>query len=169
MAIRTETSFFVGVSILLVLVLDFLQTYGIWGLFFGSFLAATVVPFSSDALYAGVLCAGCNPVTCLLVGSLGNWLGGLTSFGIGWLGRWSWIEKWFHVTQEKLEHQRSRINRWGAWLALLAWLPFVGDVFAIALGFYRISPVKVGILMLIGKFLRFLGWTVLFYYLGWTV
>ena len=38
--------------------LDFLQAYGVWGLFLGSFLAATVVPFSSDALYAGVLYAG---------------------------------------------------------------------------------------------------------------
>ena len=149
--------------------LDFLQAYGVWGLFLGSFLAATVVPFSSDALYAGVLYAGCNPVACLLLGALGNWLGGLTSFGIGWLGRWEWIEKWFHVSREKLERQRGRINRWGIWLALLTWLPFVGDVFAIALGFYRISPVKCGLLMLVGKFLRFLGWTLLFYYLGWTL
>jgi membrane protein YqaA with SNARE-associated domain len=73
------------------------------------------------------------------------------------------------VSPDKLERQRSRIDKWGVWLALLTWLPFVGDVFAIALGFYRISPFKVGILMLVGKFLRFLGWTVLFYYLGWSL
>lgn len=147
--------------------LDFLQTYGIWGLLLGSFLAATVVPFSSDALYASVLFAGCNPVACLLAGTLGNWLGGLTSFGIGWLGKWSWIEKWFHVKPATLEKQRDRINRWGALLALMTWLPFVGDVFAIALGFYRLPPVKCGIYMLIGKFVRFLAWTLLFHYLGW--
>lgn len=146
--------------------LDFLQVYGIWGLLLGSFLAATVVPFSSDALYAGVLLAGCDPVVCLLVGTLGNWLGGLTSFGVGWLGRWQWIEKWFHVKPATLEKQRDRINKWGAWLALLTWLPFVGDVFAIALGFYRIAPVKSALFMLVGKFLRFLGWTLLFYYMG---
>lgn len=146
--------------------LDFLQVYGIWGLLLGSFLAATVVPFSSDALYAGVLLAGCDPVACLLVGTLGNWLGGLTSFGVGWLGRWQWIEKWFHVKPATLEKQRDRINKWGAWLALLTWLPFVGDVFAIALGFYRIAPFKSALFMLVGKFLRFLGWTLLFYYTG---
>lgn len=146
--------------------LDFLQTYGLWGLFLGSFLAATVVPFSSDALYAGILLAGCSPVGCLLVGTLGNWLGGLTSFGVGWLGRWEWIERWFHVKRETLEKQRNRIDKFGPWLALLTWLPFVGDVFAIALGFYRIAPVKSALLILIGKFLRFLGWTLIFHYTG---
>lgn len=146
--------------------LDFLQTYGLWGLFLGSFLAATVVPFSSDALYAGILLAGCSPVGCLLVGTLGNWLGGLTSFGVGWLGRWEWIERWLHVKRETLEKQRNRIDKFGPWLALLTWLPFVGDVFAIALGFYCIAPVKSALLMLVGKFLRFLGWTLIFHYTG---
>ena len=57
----------------------------------------------------------------------------------------------------------------GVWLALLTWLPFVGDVFAIALGFYRISPVKSGLFMLLGKFLRFLCWTLLFHLTGWSL
>ena len=142
--------------------LDFLQAYGVWGLFLGSFLAATVVPLYSDALYLGVLYAGCNLISCLIAATLGNWLGGLTSYGIGWVGRWEWIERWFHVKREKLERQRSRIDRWGIWLAFFTWLPFVGDLFAIALGFYRISPIKCALLMLLGKFLRFLGWTFLF-------
>ncbi len=142
--------------------LDFLQAYGVWGLFLGSFLAATVVPLYSDALYLGVLYAGCNPISCLIAATLGNWLGGLTSYGIGWVGRWEWIERWFHVKREKLERQRSRIDRWGIWLAFFTWLPFVGDLFAIALGFYRISPIKCALLMLLGKFLRFLGWTFFF-------
>ncbi|MBQ6069011.1 MAG: DedA family protein [Bacteroidales bacterium] len=138
---------------------DFFQSYGLLGLFLGSFLAATVVPFSSDALYAGVLLAGCPPVYCLLLATLGNWLGGLTSFAIGWIGKWEWIEKWFHVSRKKLEAQHNRISNWGAWLALLTWLPFIGDVFAIALGFYRVSPIKCALFMLLGKFLRFLCWT----------
>lgn len=148
--------------------LDFLQAYGIWGLLAGSFLASTVFPFSSDALYVAVLMAGCPPVACLLVGTLGNWLGGLASYAIGWIGKWEWIERWLHVKPETLQQQQSRIDRWGAWLALLTWLPFVGDLFAIALGFYRIAPVKSALFMLIGKFLRFLGWMLLFNFTGWT-
>ena len=135
-----------------------------WGLFCGSFLAATVVPFSSDVLLVGMLVAGCDPVECLVSATLGNWLGGLTSFGIGWLGRWEWIERWFHVKRETLEKQHDKIEHWGAWLALLTWLPVVGDVFAIALGFYKVSPVKSAIFMFIGKALRFMMWAGLYFW-----
>lgn len=144
--------------------LEFLQLWGVWGLFLGSFLAATVVPFSSDALLVGMLVAGCDPMECLVSATIGNWLGGLTSFGIGWLGRWEWIERWFHVKRETLEKQHDRIDRWGAWLALLTWLPIVGDLFAIALGFYKVSPVKSAIFMFIGKALRFMMWAGLYFW-----
>lgn len=149
--------------------LAFLQSWGLLGLFIGSFLAATVVPFSSDALLVGMLMAGVAPLPCLVWATLGNWLGGLTSFAIGWAGRWEWIERWFRVNRETLERQRTRIERWGAWLALLTWLPIVGDVFAIALGFYRCPPIKSALFMLLGKSLRFALWTLLFYYTGWSM
>ena len=42
--------------------IEFLESYGFLGLFTGSFLAATIVPFSSDVLIIGVLVAGMNPL-----------------------------------------------------------------------------------------------------------
>lgn len=146
--------------------LEILQQWGLWGLFAGSFLAATVVPFSSDVLFGAVLLAGLHPFVCFGAAVAGNWLGGLTSFGIGWLGRWSWIEKIFRVRRETLEKQRDRINRWGALLALMTWLPFAGDVFAIALGFYKLPPLRCAFYMLIGKALRYLLWIGIFYVSG---
>ena len=140
----------------------FLQQWGVLGLFLGSFLAATVVPFSSDVLYVGVLMAGAKPLHCFLSATVGNWLGGLTSFGIGWLGKWEWIEKWFRVKRETLEKQHAKVEKWGPLLALMTWLPFVGDVFAIALGFYRLTPWKCAVFMLIGKAARFAIWTLFF-------
>lgn len=139
-----------------------LQQWGFLGLFVGSFLASTVVPFSADALLVGLLLAGGSPTLCFLAATTGNWLGGLTSFGIGWLGRWEWLEKWFHVKRETLEKQKHLVDRWGIWLALFTWLPFVGDAFAIALGFYRLSPWKCALFMLIGRAARFLVWIALF-------
>ena len=138
-----------------------LGAWGLWGLFIGTFLAATVVPFSSDILYIAVLQMTSDPWACLAVGSLGNWLGSLTTFGIGWLGRWEWIEKWFKVDRTKLEKQKKYIDRYGVWLALLSWVPFIGDIFAIALGFYKTNPWLTAILLLIGKTLRFLVWNLL--------
>lgn len=138
-----------------------LQSLGLFGLFIGCFLAATVIPFSSDALYIAVLAATKDPVGCLLAGTIGNWLGSVLTYWIGWAARWEWIEKWFHVSREKLEKQKGLLDRWGVWAALLCWVPIVGDVIAIALGFYRCKPFWSIVLMLVGKFSRFAIWTLL--------
>ena len=89
-------------------------------------------------------------------------LGGLTSYWIGWLGRWDWIERWFKVKREKLEQQKGHVDRYGVWLALFTWLPVVGDLFAIALGFYRVRPKMSAFYMLVGRFARFLVWVLLY-------
>ena len=142
--------------------LDFLADYGLVGLFIGSFLAATVVPFSADVLLVGMLVAGvCSPTELLIVATLGNWLGGITSYGVGRAGTWEWIER-LHVSRESLEKQKSRIDRFGAPIALLTWVPFIGDVFAVALGFYRVKFLPSIFWMLIGKGLRFVCWYLIF-------
>lgn len=143
--------------------MEFLQEWGYWGLFLGSFMAATVVPFSADFLIIGLLLAGGDPILCFFAATSGNWLGSLSSYWLGWLGKWKWIEKWFHVTQEKLQKQKEKIDKYGALLALLSWTPFVGDIFSIGLGFYKINFWKCSIYMLIGKAVRFAFWIALYY------
>ena len=117
-----------------------LVAWGYWGLFIGSFLASTIIPMSADLLLVGVLSLGGNTWICLIIATIGNWLGGLTSYWLGWLGRWDWLERWLKVKREQLARQKEKIDRYGVWLALFTWLPLVGDLFAIALGFYRVSP-----------------------------
>lgn len=136
-----------------------LEELGLLGLFIGTFLAATVVPFSSDALYVAILLATKAPVPCLVVGSLGNWLGGVTTYFLGRIAKWEWIEKTFKVKKETLEKQKRLIDKYGVWVALLTWIPFVGDVIAIALGFYRAPAGWSLLLMLVGKLGRFAIWT----------
>jgi len=137
---------------------EWFEGLGLLGLFLGTFLAATVVPFSSDALYIAIVVATGNPVACFLVGTAGNWLGSVATYWIGYLGKLEWIEKWFRISTEKLERQQASINRYGVWLALLAWVPFIGDVLAIGLGFYKVKPSWTMLLFLIGKAARFLIW-----------
>jgi membrane protein YqaA with SNARE-associated domain len=142
--------------------LDFLAEYGLLGLFIGSFLAATVVPFSADVLLVGMLVADVNSAVALLVvATLGNWIGGITSYGIGRAGKWEWIER-LHVSRESLEKQKIRIERFRAPIALLTWVPFIGDVFAVALGFYRVKFLPAIFWMLIGKGARFVCWYLIF-------
>ena len=82
-------------------------------------------------------------------------------FGLGWLGKWEWLEKWFKVDRAKLEKQKRYVDRFGVWLALVSWLPFVGDLFSIALGFYKTNPWLTAMLMLVGKTLRFFFWNLI--------
>lgn len=144
--------------------MEWLIDYGYLGLFIGAFLAATLIPFSSDVQLVALLALGANPVLAVFVATMGNWLGGLTSYGLGRAGKWEWIEKYTRVKREKLEAQRVKVERYGAWLALMTWFPLVGDVMAVALGFYKVRFVPMAVFMLIGKGLRFVVWAIIFIY-----
>ena len=142
--------------------MESLQQLGLLGLFIGTFLAATFIPFSSDALFVGILAATKDPLGCLVVGTLGNWLGGITSYLLGRLAKWEWVEKAFRIKPETLEKQKARIDKYGIWMALLSWIPGIGDVITIALGFYKTPWVGTFILLLMGKAARFAVWMYLF-------
>jgi len=136
-----------------------LEEFGLAGLFIGCFLAATVLPFSSDALYVAILFATGKPVACLVLGTLGNWLGGVTTYLLGRLAKFEWVSKTFKVKKETLEKQKKVIDKWGVWPALLSWVPGIGDVIAIAMGFYKSPAFPTIVLLFVGKFARFAVWT----------
>lgn len=132
--------------------------YSLWGLFFASFLAATVVPFSSEALLAILIANGTDFWTAIFVASAGNWLGGMSSYTIGYLGKWEWIEKYLRIKRETIERWHTRLYKKGALFAFLSWLPFVGDIFAVGLGLLRTNIFITSIAMLAGKFARYVFW-----------
>lgn len=136
-----------------------LEQLGLFGLFLGCMLSATVVPFASEALLAGALLMGYGKWVVTLVAALGNTTGGMISYLMGWLCKWEWLEKYFRVKREKLERMRDRVAKYGAWAALLTWLPFVGDLIAIAMGLMRVNPWWTLLLMFIGKLARYLAAT----------
>ena len=144
-----------------------LEQSGLFGLFLGCMLSATVVPFASEALLAGALLMGYGKWAVTLVATLGNTTGGMISYLMGWLCKWEWLEKYFRVKREKLERMRDRVAKYGAWAALLTWLPFVGDLIAIAMGLMRVNPWWTLLLMFIGKLARYLAATGLLAFTGW--
>lgn len=146
--------------------MDWLINLGYGGLLLGTFFAGTVMPLSSEILLAGVLIAGGNPWICLALATAGNGTGALTSYLLGWLGKWQWLEKWFKVRQETLEKQKAAIDKYGVWGALFSWAPIVGQVFMVALGFYKVRPRMAVLLTYLGCFLRFLLWTLLYIHYG---
>lgn len=145
--------------------MEWLIDYGYWGLFVGAFLAATLIPFSSDVQLVALLALGANPFIAVFVATLGNWLGGLSSYWVGYIGNWRWIEKYMRVSRQTLLRQQQKVNRYGSVLALMTWFPLVGDVMAVALGFYRVRFVPTALFMLVGKGARFVVWAIIFFYL----
>ena len=144
---------------------DFLLEWGYLGLFIGAFLAATLIPFSSDVLLVAFLAIGAQPVPAVICAAFGNWLGGLTSYWLGRLGKWEWLEKYFKVKRESIEKYQHKVDKYGALLAFFTWLPLVGDIMAVALGFFRVHFGKTAIFMLIGKSVRFIMWALLFFWI----
>lgn len=138
--------------------MDSFFDYNLWGLFFASFLAATVVPFSSEAILTYIIISGTDASLAVSVATLGNWLGGMSSFMLGYLGKWEWIEKYLGIKREKIEKWHNRLYKRGAIFAFLSWLPFVGDVFAVTLGILRANIWIIAAAMLAGKFLRYAIW-----------
>lgn len=139
-----------------------LSEYGYWGLFIGSFLAATVIPFSSEVILSYMLYKNYDFLTCLVIATAGNWLGGLTGYWLGYLAKLEWLEKYFRVKHEHLLKLQNRIEKNGAVVAFFSWIPFIGDPLGIALGFFKVHFTKVAIWMLVGKALRYAIWGFLF-------
>lgn len=146
--------------------MSYLFELGYLGLFLASFLAATVVPFSSDTIVVAMVATGYNSILTILIATIGNTIGGLSSYAIGWFGKWDWIEKYLKIKREKLEKMQIRIKKYTALAAFLTWLPIIGDIIAVALGLLKINVYKVTVYMTIGKLARYVAivylWDIIF-------
>jgi membrane protein YqaA with SNARE-associated domain len=145
-------------------VVEFLQNWGYIGLIIGAFIAGSAIPFSVELLLTAMLVSGVNPIIAYFSTVIPNWLGVMTSYAIGRLCNWERIEKWTRIKREKLEQQREKIVRYGAWLALCTSFPIIGTVITVALGVYEVSFTKTALLTLVEKFVRFGIWMLIFYF-----
>ncbi|MBT3442882.1 MAG: DedA family protein [Flavobacteriaceae bacterium] len=133
--------------------------WGYLGLFLASFLGATIIPFSSEIVLSFLILNGYDFKLSLLIATIGNWLGGLSSYYLGRLGRWETLERFFNLKKEKILHLKTKIDKWGSTLAFLCWLPIIGDPIAVSLGFFRINYILVATWMLFGKIFRYIIWS----------
>ena len=138
--------------------------WGYLGLFIASFLGATLIPFSSELVFSLLIIKGYDFNLSLLVATTGNWLGGLSSYFLGRLGKWSTLVKYFRLKKEKIVKFKTNIDKWGSLLAFFCWLPVIGDPIAVGLGFFRTNYILVAMWMFIGKFIRYILWALVTYW-----
>jgi membrane protein YqaA with SNARE-associated domain len=118
----------------------------LFSLFFSSLLGATLLPGGSEVVLFAVLKAYPNTIWWAVgMATLGNTLGGMVSFGMGWL-----LPK-----TQSLKHA-AYLHRYGAVVLLLAWTPLLGDALCLAAGWLRLSIWQSAGWMAVGKLLRYL-------------
>ncbi|NNC95197.1 MAG: DedA family protein [Chitinophagales bacterium] len=129
--------------------------YGYLGLFLSSFLSATVLPLASEAVFGVLILNGFDPVLCTTVATFGNFLGGTTSYFIGRAGNWKWIEKYMGVNEKRVIKSKIYLDKYGAYSALLSWVPILGDILILMLGFFKVKILPVFVYMFVGKLFRY--------------
>ena len=118
---------------------------GLLGLFLSSFLAATLLPGGSEAvLFALVKLHPEQATTALILATLGNTLGGMTTYGMARL-----------LPEKKLPKKSAVVARHGAPILILAWAPIVGDALCAAAGWLRLPWLQCALWMALGKGLRY--------------
>jgi membrane protein YqaA with SNARE-associated domain len=134
---------------------EFSPEAGLWGLFFAAFISATVLPGGSEVVLVGVLAKYPDSFwQAIGVATIGNTLGGLTSYWIGrrlpegkGLGKGKAVE-W--------------LRKYGVWSLLFSWIPLFGDALCVAAGWLRINVWISIALFAIGKLFRYFlvagGW-----------
>lgn len=143
--------------------MDFLIEWGYIGVFVASFLAATILPFSSEVVLTGVLLVGAGYWECIVAATLGNFLGGMTCYWLGLLGKKEWLIKYMKMSPEKIDRSIEKLQGRGAWISFFVFLPGIGDFIAVAMGFLRANVLIVSVSMLLGKFSRYIIWMELVY------
>ena len=138
--------------------MEFLIDYSYIGVFVAAFLAATILPFSSEVVLTGVLLAGASYWPCMVAATIGNFLGGMTCYWLGMLGKTEWIEKYLKMDKAKIDKVQEWVRNRGTWMAFFVFLPGIGDFVAVALGFLRANVWLVAFFMFLGKAVRYWVW-----------
>lgn len=124
------------------------------GLFFSALISSTLLPGGSEALLAWLVASGeHSPWLLLLMATLGNVLGSMITWGMGY-----WLAHRFPLRAlNKPEHQRAQrwVERYGALVLLFAWLPVVGDPLCFVAGWLRVNLLASLITITLGKTLRY--------------
>jgi membrane protein YqaA with SNARE-associated domain len=128
---------------------------GLWELFLSAFISSTIAPGGSEAVLAYMASTGDYRIeNLLLVATVGNTLGAMSTWGLGMLAA-----KKFPVAallsadkQKALDVVKAR----GLWTLFFSWLPVVGDALCFAGGWLKLPLFSAFLIIMFGKFCRYL-------------
>jgi membrane protein YqaA with SNARE-associated domain len=118
---------------------------GLWGMFASSFLSATLLPGNSELVFVALVHQAPElGGAALAVATLGNTLGGMTSYLVGRL-----------LPQPREGRAVAWLARYGPAALLLSWVPVIGDGLCVASGWLRQNAAAATLFVAAGKCARY--------------
>ena len=136
--------------------MEFFADFGYLGLFIAAFLAATILPLGSEIVLTALLLTSLSPITLIAVATLGNVLGSLTNYALGYWASLGALKRWLKMSEEEFEKAEKRFSKYGLWSLLFAWVPIIGDPLTVMAGILRVNLLWFLLLVSIGKLLRYI-------------
>jgi len=131
------------------------DSISLWALFASAFVSSTLFPGGSEVAMALIAREGVHPPELLVaVATVGNTLGGMSSWLIGRVVAWRWPAP--GLTDSRQRQALERVRRWGSPVLLLSWLPVVGDPLCVAAGWLRVHWAAALVFIGLGKAARYI-------------
>ena len=126
-------------------------------LFIISFIAATILPLSSELVLSTMLLTDSfDKYLLLVVASFGNILGSSVNWYLGQKILISKDKKWFPANERQIAKGEIYFKKYGIWSLLLAWVPIIGDPLTIVAGILRVKFFTFLLLISISKISRYI-------------
>ena len=136
--------------------MEYFTELGYLGLFVSAFLAATILPLSSEVVLGTLLMKGLSPTALVIIATTGNVLGSLTNYALGYWASLEMIKKWLKLSEDEFVRAEKRFTKYGMFSLCFAWVPIIGDPLTVIAGILRISLFWFVVLVSAGKLLRYI-------------
>ena len=136
--------------------MEYFTEFGYIGLFFASFLAATILPLSSEIVLVFLLLKSINPIILISIATIGNVLGSFVNYLIGAWGSVFIIRKFLKISEDAFSKAKYRFKKYGVYSLFFAWVPIIGDPLTVVAGVLKINILLFIALVTSGKLIRYI-------------
>jgi len=136
--------------------MEIFTEFGYIGLFIASFLAATILPLSSEVILSFLLLNNFNPTILVSVATFGNVLGSFVNYSIGVWGSIFFLRKVLRISEDEFVKAKQRFQKYGVFSLFFAWVPVIGDPLTVVAGVLKINILIFFIMITSGKLIRYI-------------
>jgi len=123
-------------------------------LFIVAFISGSLFPLGSEALLIYDLSEGYNTFGVWSIATLGNILGALLNYWLGYKGE-GYLERKGYLSSKTMQTAHRRFEKWGGWVLLLSWAPVIGDPLTFIAGVLRYDLKRFLLIVAIAKGVRY--------------